>query len=190
MYCVYLTIYSGKLLPMFYIGSSSVKKVKNGYHGSVKSKKYEKIWKQELKENSNLFTTNIISQHKVRSQAIDKEYKLQKQLKVATSPMYINECYASKLFGQRNLGKNNGFYGKKHTENTLSKMRKPKSEETKLKMRKPKSQEHKNNMKGSVAWQYRDYSLKETCKHCGKEAMKTNIIRWHNDNCKLIEKVL
>ena len=45
------------------------------------------------------------------------------------------------LAGKKNKGKNHPFYGKKHSPETLAKMRKPKSEETKLKMRKPKSPE-------------------------------------------------
>lgn len=188
MYCVYLTVYSGNLLPMFYIGSSSITKVKGGYCGSISSKKYKKIFLKEKKENSHLFRTHIISQHDTRSQAISKEYKLQKQLNVSTSTMYFNECYASGYFGQRNSGKNNGFYGRKHSEQTLQKMKKPKSEETKQKMRKPKSEEHRNNLKGSINWQHRDYSIKEECIHCGVLAMKTNITRWHNNNCKLIKK--
>jgi len=190
MYCVYLTVYTGKLLPMFYIGSSSIEKVKSGYHGSISSKKYKKIYLKEKKENPSFFKTHIISQHNTRCQATDKEYKLQKQLSVAISPLYINECYASKHFGQRNLGKNNGFYGKKHTEQTLQKMRNSRTEETKNKMRKPKSEEHKNNMKGNTAWKHRDYTIKEKCIHCGILAMKTNITRWHNNNCKLVKKVL
>ena len=44
MYCVYLTVYSGNLLPMFYIGSSSVKKIQNGYCGSISSKKYKNVF--------------------------------------------------------------------------------------------------------------------------------------------------
>ena len=70
----------------------------------------------------------------------------------------------------------------------------PQSEEHKLKrslsMRKPKSEEHRNNLKGSINWQHRDYSLKESCIYCGTLAMKTNITRWHNAKCKLIKKVL
>ena len=72
-YCVYLTIYSGKKLPMFYIGSSTIAKIKNEYHGSVSSKEYGKIWKEELRNNPELFRTRIISSHDTREQAFDKE---------------------------------------------------------------------------------------------------------------------
>ena len=58
------------------------------------------------------------------------------------------------------------------------------SEETKHKMRKPKSDEHKQKLKGNTNWRHTDYSPKHQCIHCGKFAMKTNITRWHNENCK------
>jgi hypothetical protein len=169
---------------MFYIGSSSIKKVENGYFGSVSSKKYKNIFLKEKKNNPSLFKIRIISIHKTRKDALIKENSLQKQLNVVSSPMYINQSYATE-FGMPNVGQNNGFYGKKHTKQTKSKLSKPRSEETKFKMRKPKSQQHKLNMKGCKNWQFRDYSIKETCIYCGIKAMKTNITRFHNDNCKL-----
>lgn len=184
MYCVYLTVYFGNKMPMFYLGSSIVEKVKKGYRGSVKSKKYAKIFSNELKNNPHLFKTIIISEYSSRSQAFDREYQLQKSLKVSTSPMYINEALASPFFCQRNIGKNNGMFGKKHSEHSKEKMRKPKSSEARQKMSKPKTEEHKKKFLNNKNWQYRDYSKKEQCKYCGKFAMKTNITRWHNENCK------
>ena len=184
MYCVYLTTYFGNKLPMFYIGSSSIKKVQNGYFGSVSSKKYKSAFLKEKKNNPSLFKIQIITTHQTRKDALIKENSLQKQLNVVSSPMYMNQAYATE-FGMPNIGQNNGFYGKKHTKQTKTKMSKPRSEETKLKMCKPKSQEHKLNMKGCKNWQFRDYSIKETCIYCGIKAMKTNITRFHNDRCKL-----
>lgn len=32
-------------------------------------------------------------------------------------------------------------------------------------------------------------NILETCQHCGVQSNKGNIIRWHNDNCKLKNKV-
>ena len=43
-------------------------------------------------------------------------------------------------------GTKNGFYGRKHTEKTLQKMRKPKSSETRKRMSKPKTVEHRKNI--------------------------------------------
>lgn len=118
IYVTYLTIYSGNKLPQFYIGSSLIDKINSGYHGSVKSKKYKDIWKNELKQNPHLFKTKIISTHETRELATAKELKLQKLLNVANSPMYINMAYAAP----------NGFFG-------ISTKGIPKSEKTKSKMR-------------------------------------------------------
>ena len=60
IYCTYLTVYSGNKLPPFYIGSSSIDIINNGYRGSVSSKEYKQIWKTELKNNSHLFKIMII----------------------------------------------------------------------------------------------------------------------------------
>ena len=180
MYCVYLTIYSGNKLPPFYIGSTSVEKVNSGYHGSVKSREYKYIYMNELKMNPNLFKTKIISLCKKRDDAFTREKILQKKLDVINNPLYMNRAIAGK--GYNTSGSNNGFYGKKHTEETLAKMRKPKSNTDNY--RKPKSASHRKNMLGNTNWKHRDYTKKETCIHCGFEAMKTNITRWHNDNCK------
>lgn len=89
-YCVYLTVYSGNLLPPFYIGYSSVDNVENGYRGSVSSKLYKSIWKEELKNNSQAFKTKIISTHKTRAEAKNKETVLIQKLNAVSSPMYIN----------------------------------------------------------------------------------------------------
>lgn len=59
----------------------------------------------------------------------------------------------------------NPFYGKKHSEETLAKMRGPKADTSNMTFR-------KNN------------STKITCPHCGKEGQLTNMKRWHFDNCK------
>lgn len=94
IYCVYLTIYRGNKLPMFYIGSTSMSKLNSGYRGSVLSKKYKETWNNELSTNPHLFETKIISYHDTREQAFDKEETLQRLLNVVPSEMYINESYA------------------------------------------------------------------------------------------------
>lgn len=98
IYCTYITLYSGNKLPPFYIGSTSVKKIKNGYRGSVSSIEYKKIWKEELLHNPSLFKTKIISTHDDRKSATEKELKLQLSVNAATSDMYINKAYAKKSF--------------------------------------------------------------------------------------------
>ena len=132
IYCTYLTIYSGNKLPPFYIGSSDVIKVHNGYHGSVTSKRYKSIWLSEIKHNPHLFKTRILTTHSDRESATDRERKFQIQLSVVDSPMYINEALASPtgFFGKRIRGKDHHRYGVP---------RSPDSEET----RKRKSEGHK-----------------------------------------------
>lgn len=113
IYCVYLTIYSGKLLPPFYIGYSTVEKVNNGYHGSVLSLKYKQIWKQELKNNPQLFKTIILSTHSLREDAYKKEVKIQTLLNAHKNPMYINQSIGNHKFVSPK--------GRKDTPETISK---------------------------------------------------------------------
>lgn len=104
IYCVYLTTYLGdkfpnksqNIMPFLYLGSSTVKKVQNDYKGSVLSKRYKEIWKQELKNNIHLFNTQIISLHDTRSEALWKELQLQKMFNVVKNPEFINMAYANK----------------------------------------------------------------------------------------------
>lgn len=111
-YCVYLTIYSGDVLPKFYIGSKDTKSVIYGYRGSVSSKKWKNLWKQELKNNPNLFETQILAMYDTRKEAFDAEDKMQREVNAIESDEYINEAYASRA-----------FHCKPHTEQTKSKMR-------------------------------------------------------------------
>lgn len=92
IYCTYLTIYHGNKLPPFYIGYSTVKKVEKGYHGTVCSKEYKDIWKQELTNNPHLFTTKILSKHTLILEAQQKEQTLQKQCNVIYNPLYVNKA--------------------------------------------------------------------------------------------------
>lgn len=77
MYCTYLTIYSGNLLPPFYIGYTKVSKISKDYHGTVSSRKYKDIWISELKHRPHLFKTKILSLHDNIIDAQTKEIKLQ-----------------------------------------------------------------------------------------------------------------
>ena len=160
IYCTYLTIYSGNKLPPFYIGSSYVSKVENGYHGSVASKLFKEIYISELKYNPHLFKTRIISTHNTPKDARDKELKLQLQLNVVKSEMYMN----------RALAKPNGFHGNdvskenhtrwrlKNSEKMLSRMRKTKSENPQIPWNKGKTltdEKYKKGgkkNKGNPAW--------------------------------------
>jgi hypothetical protein len=113
-YCTYLTVYYGNKLPQFYIGSSLVKYVENGYCGSVKSKKYKEIYKNELIQNRNLFRTFIIKKYYSRKYAMYRERKLQEKLNVVKSDMYMNMSIAKDFgwFGMKVKGKDNPVFGK------------------------------------------------------------------------------
>lgn len=121
-FCTYLTIYSGNLLPPFYIGSTSIDKIRKGYRGSVLSKRYRSIWLSELKRNHHLFKTKIITTHDTRIEATLREYQFQKDLLVVSSPLYINLSYANKKFGMNIKGKNHPLWGLHHTETSKKKM--------------------------------------------------------------------
>jgi hypothetical protein len=113
-YCVYLVKYRGNKLPPFYIGSTTIDKINNGYLGSVSSKKYSTIYYREVAENRHLFSISIISVHATRREAIDKEYKLQKAVNANKSPMYVNMSLA---YGMPNefacmIGENHVHKGK------------------------------------------------------------------------------
>lgn len=120
IYVTYLTIYSGNKLPPFYIGSSSLDKIIDGYRGSVQSKQYGTIWKQEIRENPNLFKTSIISKHNTRQEALARELILQVKLDVVKSPLYVNLSLAQK----------NGYFGMPQKGKTLSEETKKKISES------------------------------------------------------------
>ena len=138
IYCTYLTVYSASKLPPFYIGSTSLKNISNGYRGSVTSKKYKTLWKDELKNNPHLFQTKIISNHNTRKEATAKELSLQKSLKVVESLMYINMAYATP----------NGYFGmdNKGIPKTSSMKEKLKGNTNAKSNTKPKSKAHKESI--------------------------------------------
>jgi hypothetical protein len=113
MFATYITIYRGNKLPPFYIGYSSVKKIENGYNGSVTSKIYKEIWKRERINNPQLFKTKIIKRHSTRKEALLYEENLHKKLDVDHNSLYINQIKS------RNYYFNRGGY--KLTEETKKK---------------------------------------------------------------------
>jgi hypothetical protein len=200
MYCVYLTIYSGNLLPPYYIGSTSLEKYNKGYKGSVSSKKYKTIWKNELKNHSELFDVLILDEFNTRQEALNAEYILQKKLNVVKSDQFINLTFAgdTKCFGTgwnkgismsdetkekislKLSGRKIGNYSKDHC-NAISTAKKGKSnghlgkfhsDDTKLKM--------SNSAKGRV-------QLSIMCPHCKKTGGANGMVRYHFNNCKEIK---
>lgn len=106
VYCTYLTTYKGNKLPPFYIGSSTIKRVKSGYNGSVSSEKYKQIWNSEQKLNNHLFNTTILTTHVNRQEALNKENMFHLTLNVTKNPLYINMSNAipNGKFGRRPKG--------------------------------------------------------------------------------------
>lgn len=87
-------------MPPFYIGSSSIKRIKEkNYHGTVESFAYGQQWKHEKKNNPHLFETRIISTHSTRQEALDREHELQLKLGVVHNTLYINQALAYGCFG-------------------------------------------------------------------------------------------
>lgn len=113
-YCVYRTTYVGELMPKYYLGSTSSGRIAKGYRGSVRSRKWSDIWNRELAENPHLFTTEVLSMHDTREEALAEELRLQKENDVVKSAEWINEALAQpKGFAGRDVsGAANPMYGR------------------------------------------------------------------------------
>lgn len=93
-YCVYLTIYNGRRLPTYYIGSSTTTKVKNGYRGSVSSKQYRATFYELLVRCPSRFHTVILSTHDTREKAYKAELHLHNKYNVVDSSDFMNRAPA------------------------------------------------------------------------------------------------
>lgn len=113
-FCVYITTYSGDKLPRYYVGSTNVKRIQQGYRGSVSSKKWKNLWKKELDLNPEYFTIEIISLHQTRKEALAAELEYQKQHNVVLSELYINESLAQVggYAGRDVTGRANPMFGR------------------------------------------------------------------------------
>lgn len=112
MYCTYLTIYRGNKMPHFYIGRTTLGKIRRGYRGSVSSKLYKDTWKTELRENPGLFETRILSTHDDFQSCADRENALHVALKVHTNPLYINMATGYGKFNTSHRGEKDFWHGK------------------------------------------------------------------------------
>lgn len=81
----------------------------------------------------------------------------------------------------RNSGKNNPFYGKKHTEEQKELFSKAWSGKN--------NPFYGSSRKGSDNPMFGKHPQKYKCPHCGTEACKANLTKWHNDNCKQKELI-
>lgn len=117
--CVYLTFYNGTKLPPYYIGSCYVDNIiDNNYNGSVASKKYASIWKQEQKNNRHLFDTIILHYFGDREEATEFEAAIQ----------YNEGCSISELYSNMSIANSTGISGPTHhseeTKKVLSELSK------------------------------------------------------------------
>lgn len=117
MYCTYLTIYKGNLLPRRYIGSSRVDKIIDGYRGSVSSKQWKHTFDSEIRSSPHLFKTRILKTFVTREEATNEELRLHILYDVVKSNLYMNQSIArpNGFFGRDVSGENNPMYGKKRT---------------------------------------------------------------------------
>lgn len=154
-FCTYITFYKGNKLPPFYIGYTSVGNIfKNDYHGTVGSQKYSATWKSELRKNKNLFKTVILTKHKTRKEAIEKEIYFQTFFKVHKNPMYINMSIH-----------NERFYCDNHSEEAKKKM-------SLASKGKKKSENHKLNISESLK------GKKKSKKHCQNISKTKQSVEW------------
>ena len=114
MYCTYLTIYSGDKLPKRYLGSTSLKKIKKGYRGSVASEDYRELWEDELRDNPQLFKTRVLNIHYTREEATRKELELHQKYQVVKNENFVNKALAKPngFFGRDVSGQKNPMYGR------------------------------------------------------------------------------
>jgi hypothetical protein len=80
MFCTYLTVYAGDKLPPFFVGSSSVARVQDGYHGSVRSQALRAVWELELMENLSIAHRNKLAiGAALRGRILSEETKAKKR---------------------------------------------------------------------------------------------------------------
>jgi len=163
IYVVYLITYKGTKLPPKYIGSTNKLKLENGYRGSVSSKKYTNIFKEELKNNFDLFSYEILETFENRDAATTRERELQLENNVVKSLEYFNMSIAAPngFFGRDVSGESNPNFGNKWNEDQRENQRnnrlgKKATDETKKKL----SESHS----GTNHWNYGKYHSEETRK--------------------------
>lgn len=124
-YVTYLVTYIGDKLPKYYIGSTSECKLKSGnYFGSISSIKYKDIFKDERKNNPDLFSIEILHSYSTHEEAIEKELELQIKYNVVKSIDYMNESLAkvNGFFGRDTSGENHPNFGNKLSDETKKKI--------------------------------------------------------------------
>lgn len=207
-YCVYLTIYTGNKLPMFYIGSTNIDNIKNKkYIGSVSSKEYKSIFDNEKRNNFNLFKIKILSTHETREEALLKEEEYHIKRNVVKSCFYMNKSIAKKngFYGMDVSGSKNPNYNNKWNDdqkNEASKRTKQLHAEGKLKTFKPQYGENNGRYKdGKTTYKDKNGNYIFTRKDdvrvkngelvgAGTDPVKANLTKSKNKNMKKYEYVI
>lgn len=141
MHVVYITFYRGNLLPPFYVGYSTEIRISKGYNGTVTSQKYKAIWRRERITHPELFKTVIIQRFETVEEARAREEVIHRFFNVPRNPMFINMAIGNTKFGfinhapkteehkqkirEARIGQPSSSKGKRHTQETLQKMRHP-----------------------------------------------------------------
>lgn len=182
-------------------------RITNGYHGSVTNKKYKKIWLRELRTNPELFQTKIIRTYDKRQDAFDAETRLQKSLDVIKNPLYINQGIGG--FPPTKPGKDNPFFGKRHTLATKAKISKKMKErgfvgennpffgkkhtpETKQRLsllsKRPKHSQEKKEYWSKNRREEKNGFFGKTHSSVQKAKWREirRLARWYNDGCKSV----
>lgn len=191
IYVVYLTVYNGNKLPPYYIGSTTKNKIKNGYCGSVSSKKYKSIWLKEKKEHFKQFETIIIKEFNNRKKAFKYESKLQKEHGVVANPLFINMAYANATgtFSTGLCGENNPFYNKHHSDKTKQII-------SKIHKNKKLTSKHIIKLSGKNGYKFTGYyhtpfgileAKRDIIKHT-KDISPDSILNWCKNSNKIINK--
>ena len=146
-FCTYLTVYTGERLPRRYIGSSNVDKVRSGYNGSIQSRRWKLIYKEEQKAHKHLFKTRILQRFSTRVEAFESELNLQIKYNVVKDGSYMNLSLARKKGYFGGAGEDNYMFGRTHTPEAIEKIIQARtgsqaSDETKQKMSKIHSREN------------------------------------------------
>ena len=125
--------------------------LKNNLNEMLKNREFTDEWLTKLKSSARRRADNEGAREKgIRRATMIKANNSRKGEKRPWQSGANNH-----FFGVRMTGELNPFFGKRHSEQSLAKMRKPQP--------------------------------KYVCAHCQKEVGgKSNLERWHNDNCKYI----
>ena len=122
--------------------------------------------------------------HFIAHYFLAKAYPENKKIQHAFAMMIVNNAYQSRFMNSRlyecaKKARSNAMKGVKRPEWVKEKLRKPKVSTENY--HKEKSLEHRANISNALKGIVRE---KHTCVHCGKQAVLSNLNRWHNDNCK------